>query len=268
MLTTVRTGDIDTRCLLAGPADGPPVLLSHSLASDHTMWAPQIDALVAAGYRVIACDTRGHGASGAPAGAYSLPGLAADALALLDALGVARAHWVGLSLGGMIGQQFALDHPQRLASLALCDTACRVPPEGVASWEERIRTVAEQGLAPLVEPTLERWFSPAFRAASPAEVARIGAIIRTTPPAGYAGCGQAIKTLDLAARLGAIRLPTLVIVGEEDSGTPVAAARAIANAISGARLVILPGARHLSNIEAAPGFNAALLGHLGEARDR
>lgn len=250
---------------LEGPAAAPVLTLSHSLATDLTMWDPQLAALTPR-FRVLRYETRGHGATDAPAGAYSLEQLAEDARGLLDALGIQQTHWIGLSMGGMIGQTLALKAPGRFLSLVLADTSSRVPPEAKPMWEERIRTAESKGMEPLVEPTLGRWFTPAFRQRRPDVVERVAAMIRKTNPRGYAGCCHAIAALNLTDRLGAVKLPTLVIVGEEDQGTPVAAARAIHGQIKGSELTIIPAAAHLSNIEQPEAFTAAVTGFLSKVQ--
>jgi len=255
------TATIEQACALAGAERAPVVMLSHSLATHMRVWQPQLEAL-AAEYRVLRYDIRGHGRSEVPLPPYALAELTEDAVALLDALGIDRVHWVGLSLGGMIGQQLALSHPDRLLSLTLADTTSQVPAEAAPAWDERAETAQSQGMDPLVEPTLERWLTPAFREREAQVTEEIREMIRGTPPQGYAGCCQAIKQLALTERLPAIALPALVMVGEADEGTPVAAAEVIAGAIPGAELAVLPVARHLSNIEAAPAFNERLLGFL------
>lgn len=238
--------------------EGPWLTLSHSLACDHAMWEPQIAAL-SRRYRVLRYDTRGHGRTTATPAPYALEQLADDAAALLDALGVERTHWVGLSLGGMIGEVFALRHRQRLATLVLCDTTSRYPAEAAAVWDERIRGARASGMAALAQPTLLRWFTEPFRASHPELMQSFADTISHTPVEGYAGCGKAIATIDLTARLRELRVPALVIVGEQDAGTPVAMAREIADAITDAQLVVLPSAAHLSNVEQAAAFNDALL---------
>ena len=245
-----------------GLAGAPVVTLSHSLATDLAMWEPTVPAL-ASRFRVLRYETRGHGKTEAPRGAYTLDQLAEDALALLRALDIQRTHWVGLSMGGMIGQALALKAPNVLASLALCDTSSRIPAEAKPQWEERIRTAETTGMEPLVEPTLARWFTAPFRERRKDVVDRVAAMIRSTPVAGYVGCCHAISALNLTDRLGAIKLPTVVIVGEDDPGTPVAASRVIAEAIKSARLEIIPAAAHLSNMEQPEAFNRALSGFLG-----
>ena len=248
---------------LNGPAGAPVVTLSHSLATTLAMWEPQARAL-GERYRVLRFDTRGHGGTDAPAGPYSLEMLTADALALLESLGIQRTHFVGLSMGGMIGQLLALEHPDRLRSVSLCDTSSRIPPEAAPIWDERVRAAQAEGMEQAVQPTINRWFTPACRDARPDVVDPVRAMIRTTPVQGYVGCCDAIKPLNLTARLGAIRVPTLVMVGAEDMGTPVAASRAIHEQIPGSRLVVIPSASHLSNLEQPEAFNKALLDFLAE----
>jgi len=259
----VTANGISIHYTLNGVASAPVVTLSHSLATDLGMWEPQVTAL-AARYRVLRYDTRGHGGTDAPAGPYTLEQLAEDARALLHTLGIQRTHFLGLSMGGMIGQQLALTCPELLRSLILCDTSSRVPPEARPTWDERIRVAEQQGMAPHVEPTIGRWFTPPFAAAHPEVMDRVRSMIRQTPPAGYVGCCHAIKALDLTDRLAAIRVSTLVVVGEDDPGTPVAASRTIKERIPGAELVVLKSASHLSNIEQSQAFTDAVLTFLGK----
>jgi 3-oxoadipate enol-lactonase len=247
----ITVNGISTNYTLDGPEGAPVVTLSHSLATDSGMWAPTLPALTSR-WRVLRYDTRGHGSTEAPRGGYTLEQLADDAVALLRALGVEKTHWVGLSMGGMIGQTLALKAPRMLASLALCDTSSRVPPEAKGTWDERIRTAETQGMEPLVEPTLSRWFTAAFRGRHPEIVEQVARMIRATPVPGYVGCCQAIAALNLTDRLGEITAPTAVIVGEDDPGTPVAASRVIHEGIKA----------HLSNLEQPDAFNRALGGFL------
>ena len=246
---------------LEGPDSAPVVTMSHSLATDLSMWDPTVAPLQGR-WRVLRYDTRGHGGTEAPTGAYTLDELVEDAAALLGALGITRTHWVGLSMGGMIGQSLALKAPDLLRSLALCDTSSRVPPEARPLWQDRIRTAESQGMEPLVEPTLQRWFTAPFRQREKAVMERVGAMIRATPPHGYAGCCHAIAALDLTDRLPAITIPTCVIVGEDDPGTPVSASRAIHERVKGSRLEIIPGAAHIANMEQPEAFNRALTSFL------
>lgn len=248
-------------CRIEGPAAAPPLVFSHALATDLRVWEPQVSALRAR-YRLVRFDTLGHGGTDAPEGQYSLEGLARDALALMDALEIERAGFVGLSLGGMIAQELALQAPQRLACMVLCSTTSRIPPEAGSLWDQRIRTAASEGMEPLVAPTIVRWFTRPFRERRPEVIEEISAMIRATPPAGYIACCRAIMHLDLTERLAAVRLPTLVVVGEEDQGTPVSASQAIHERIAGSRLEVIAAAAHLLNVEQADEFNRLLLDFL------
>lgn len=256
----IRVNDIELAFRIDGPADAPWVVCSHSLACDHSMWDDQRVAL--RDFRLLRFDTRGHGASSAPIGEYTMEQLADDARLLLDRLGIRRCHYVGLSMGGMLGQQLALRAPGRFASLTLADTSSRYPATARPLWEQRIAAVRRGGMDAVLPSTLERWFTPAFRERQPDTVSRIAAQIRATPVAGYIGCAHAISRLDLTARLHAIDCPTLVVVGAEDQGTPVAMAEEIVQAIAGSRLEVIAGAAHLSNIEQAGRFNELLQGFI------
>lgn len=256
----IRANGIDVRCGISG--SGPCAMFAHSLGSDLSIWDAQASAL-AGSHTVLRYDLRGHGGTDAPDGPYDFDMLTADALGLLDALGIERARFVGISLGGMIGQHLALAAPGRIERLVLASTASRYPPEAAALFMERAANALAGGMEPLVAPTLERWFTAPFRAAHPETVARIGGLIRATPPAGYAGCCAAIASMDTAARLPEIRCPTLAVAGGEDAGTPPAMGEAIASAIPGARFERIEGAAHLCNVERAAAFNRLLTGFLG-----
>ena len=247
----------------SGKEGAPVVVLSHSLACSLDMWDPQKEALDAH-FRVLRYDTRGHGGSDAPEGAYTMEQLGEDAIGLLDALEIDVVHWVGLSMGGMIGQCLALNHAHRLRRLALCDTGAIVPEEAQPIWKERIDTAREKGLEGHLQPTLERWFTTPFLSKNPPGVALITKHFLATPVAGYVGCIEAIRRLNYLERLSEIRTPTLIIVGEDDPGTPVAAAEAMRDRIADSRLVVLPSAAHLSNVEQPEAFTDALVGFLLE----
>ncbi len=247
--------------------DGPVVTMSHSLACNLSMWDEQVRALRER-YRVLRFDTRGHGQTSAPPGPYSLDQLADDLHGLLSGLGIERTHFVGLSMGGMIGQVFALKRPTMVESLVLCDTTSRYPAAAAPVWEERIRTVGAQGMAPMVEPTLQRWFTAPFRARHPDLTGRVATMIGQTPPQGYIGCCHAIPRIDVTDRLKELHCPALVIVGEEDPGTPVEMAREIQAALPGAELAILRSASHLSNLEQPDEFNRVLARFLDKVTGR
>lgn len=242
----------------SGKKDGPVVLLSHSLGSSLVMWELQRHALEPH-FRVLSYNTRGHGGSEATPGGYTMALLEEDVLSLLDALGIDQVHWVGLSMGGMIGQCVALRSPQRLRSLALCDTAAATSEDAQPLWQERIDTARRRGMSGLLQATLERWFTPSFLEQNPRALTRIREQFLATPIEGFIGCSEAIRRLNILDRLGEIELPTLIMVGELDPATPVAASQAMQEKIRNSRLVILPSAAHFSNVEQAERFNAALL---------
>ncbi len=258
----INANGIDINYLIEG--EGPWVTLSHSLACNLHMWDEEAKRL-SKHYKVLRFDTRGHGKSSAPASAYTLELLADDLHGLLQALSIKTTHFVGLSMGGMIGQTYALRYPGRFSSLALCDTTSRYPADAAGLWAERIKTVEAQGMEPLVEPTLARWFTEPFRKSRPEVVQNVAAMIRSTPVAGYVGCSHAIPKINLTARLKEIRCPSVVIVGKDDPGTPVAMAEEIHHALPGSKLVIIPSAAHLSNLEQPDAFNQALGEFLDQA---
>jgi 3-oxoadipate enol-lactonase len=259
-MNTIHANGIDIRYDIAG--QGPWLMLSHSLATDLSLWDDQMAALTAR-FRVLRFDTRGHGGSSAPDQPYDFPLLAADVIGLMDVLDVRHADFVGISMGGMIAQHVALTAPERIDRLVLVSTTSGYPPEARAMWGDRIAAVRAQGIEPLVAPTLERWFTPAWRQTHPAVMARIGGLIRATPATGYIGSGQAIATLDTTSRLSELRCPTLVIAGTDDAGTPPAMGRKIAEQIPGARFESIDSASHLCNVEQAEAFNRLLLEFLG-----
>ena len=257
----VEANGIKINYEISGKKGAPPVMLSHSLGSSLDMWDPQL-AVLEPHYQVLRYDTRGHGGSDAPSGAYTLEMLGEDAHGLLDALGMDKVHFVGLSMGGMIGQCLALNHADRLENLVLCDTAALLPEEAQPLWQERIQLAREKGLEALVNETLERWFTPDFLGQNPPEVKPIRQQFLATPIDGYTGCSEAIRGLNYLERLTEIKIRTLIMVGEEDPGTPVAAAEAMQQRIAGSALVVIPSAAHLSNVERAQAFNTTLLSFL------
>lgn len=254
----VKTQTITTNYELSGTLNAPVVMLSHSLGSNLNMWDSQLEALEPR-FRVLRYDTRGHGASDAPESAYTLDQLVDDAKALLDALKIDKAHFVGLSMGGMIGQGFGITHADRLLSLTLCSTSAFIPEAAQPIVQERIDTARKQGLQALVDGTLARWFTSEYLKKNPPEVARIRRLFLETPLAGYIGCSEAIRRLNYLKQLFQIKLSTLIMVGEDDPGTPVSASEAIHEGIAGSKLVIIPKMLHLTNVEKPELFNAHLL---------
>ena len=254
----IKANTIEINYELSGKKGAPVVVLSHSLASSLVMWNPQMDALNPY-FQVLRYDMRGHGKTEVISGPYTLDLLADDVIGLLDALKIDRVHYVGLSIGGMIGQALALNYVHRLRSLALCDTASIIPQEAQPIWQERIHKAREKGMEAQAEETMERWFTPAFLKQSAPMLDIIRKQILATSVQGYIGCAEAIRKLNYLDRLHEIKIPTLIMVGEDDPGTPVSASEAIHERISNSKLVILPSARHLSNIEQKDAFNTALL---------
>jgi 3-oxoadipate enol-lactonase len=251
----IKTNGIELNYVVEG--NGPWLVMSHSLACDLTMWDEQA-AVLRRNFKVLRFDTRGHGKSDAPDGEYTLDMLAYDVHGLLQGLGVDRCHWVGLSMGGMIGQTFALKYPGVFRTLTLADTTSKYPAEAWPLWQDRIKIAETKGMEPLAQPTLERWFTEPFRKSNAAAVDAIRKLIVATPVAGYAGCCHAIPKINLTARLKEIKCPILVIVGADDPGTPVAMAKEIHDNAPGSKLVVLPQAAHLANLEQPAGFSRAL----------
>jgi 3-oxoadipate enol-lactonase len=254
----IKANGIQINYEFTGKKDAPIVMLSHSLGSSLLMWNPQMKALEPH-FQVLRYDIRGHGKSDAPPGAYTIELLAEDAIGLLDGLDIEKVHWVGLSMGGMIGQSVALNYPKRLRSLALCDTAAAIAPEAQSIWQERLDAVREKGVESQMEVTMERWFTPSFLKLNPPMLGVIQKGFLATPVEGYAGCIEAIRKLNHLDRLSGIKIPTLIMVGEDDPGTPVAASEAMQKKIPNSKLIIIPSARHLSNVEQPEAFNTNLL---------
>jgi 3-oxoadipate enol-lactonase len=243
---------------LDGPDGAPVVMFAHSLGTTLGMWDDQAAAL-AGRYCVLRYDQRGHGRSPAPPGPYTVDELAADAIALLDRLGIERVSFCGLSLGGAAGMALALRAPERLERLVLCCTGLEFLPR--EQWAERAATVRAQGMGAIAPAVLQRWFTPS---ADPAAVLRFDAMLRSSPPEGYAACCAALAAHDLRGRLGDVRLPVLAIAGEDDPVTPPAKLEAIRDAIPGARLHVIASARHIVNVEHAGAFTRVLTAFLDE----
>ena len=256
----IEASGIQINYELSGIKQAPVVVLSHSLACSMVMWAPQLE-LLEAHFQVLRFDTRGHGDSDAPQGPYMLEQLVDDAIGLLDGLDIDRVHWVGLSMGGMIGQGIALHHSGRLESLVLADTAAIIPDAAQPVWQERIDTARKQGMQAVAESTLERWFTPNYLKQNLPEIEQIRRQILATPVAGFIGCSEAIRLLNYLDQLSAIQTPTLIMVGADDPGTPVEASEAMQAQIKGSNLVVIPAAAHLSNIEQAEIFSTNLMAH-------
>lgn len=259
----IEANGINIHYELSGKEKASVVVLSHSLACSQVMWWPQIE-LLESHFRVLRFDTRGHGQSQAPEGPYTLEQLVDDAIGLLDTLKLDRVYWVGLSMGGMIGQGLALRDQSRLNTLVLADTAAVIPAEAQPVWQERIDAAITGGMQAVAESTLERWFTPDYLQQNRPGIDRIRQQILATPLAGYVGCSEAIRRLNYLDQLDAVETKTLIMVGADDPGTPVAASEAMHAQIKGSKLVVIPQAAHLSNIEQADTFNSHLMAFLVE----
>jgi 3-oxoadipate enol-lactonase len=242
---------------------GGVLLLSNSLGTNTQLWAPQLAAF-AARFRVLCYDSRGHGASDAPSGAYSIDRLGRDVVELLDAVGLQSVHFCGLSQGGMVGQWLGAHAAERIERLVLANTAAYVGPP--SAWQDRIDRVLEAGMSVVVAGVLERWFTPGFAARAPQQVAALRAIFLSTSPVGYAGCCAALRDLDLRGSAASVSAPTLIVAGALDPATPPERAAELAGKIPTARVVTLDAA-HLSNVEQAESFNQVVLEFL-EAHPR
>ncbi len=252
---------------LRGPAEGPVVLMAHSILSSSLMWEAQAERLADEGMRVVCMDTRGHGLSKASTPPYRMDDLVADSVAVLDELGVDRAHYVGLSLGGMSGFGLGIEHGERLLSLLLCDARADAPPDFAAPWDARIDAARAGGCAALAAATVERWFGRAFIDANPAVAERFRGMIAQTSVDGFEGCARAIQGLDYVDRVGRIEVPTTLLVGSRDGGLPQAMEQLSAR-IPGARLQVIADAGHLPNIDQQARFDAALLDHFARVAGR
>ncbi len=253
---------LDLHHELALPTGGTPsgltLMLSPALGCDLRMWDDLTAHLCAQGHRVLRYDQRGHGRSPAPAGPCTMAMLADDAAALISRLGVGPVVWVGLSMGGMVGQELALRHPCAVRAVVLANTTSGYPPEAQAGWAQRIEGIRQGGLEAIVDGALQRWFHEGFRAEHPDTVALWRGRVLQCNAAGYIACCEAISQIDTTQKLPALMVPALVIAGALDAGTPPAMAERIAQAIPGAQLVVLPGASHLSVLEQPAAFAACL----------
>lgn len=262
----VTTGDgVRLRLRVDGASDAPALLLCNSLGTDLTMWDAQV-AVWQEHFRVLRFDTRGHGGSAVPAPPYTIDDLGADAVAVLDAHEVARAHVCGASLGGLVALWLGVNHPERVDRLVLADTAARVGTE--EGWTARVEAVRRGGTASVRDAVMGRFFSARFRERDPATVATAGDVLSTTPDDGYIGACQALATADLRSRVGDVRAPTLVLVGSEDEATPPADAHALHAGIPDSVLHTIPDAGHLANLERPGAFTAVVTSFLTAAAGR
>lgn len=258
MFATIN--DLKIHYEITGQKEGsaPWITLSHSLASSMQMWKPQLK-LLEKYFTVLRYDTRGHAGTQVTPGPYSLELLANDIHGLLVHLGVRKTHWLGLSLGGMVGQALAIHHPSCLDKVVIANSNAQVPPPNVAMWEERAQGALASGMQPLVEPTLSRWFTQPFHKSHPDVLKEIGGIIASTNPQGYAACCAAISKMNNIEGIRKLQHPALIVVGLEDMATPVAMSQLIHENWAGSMMKTIPQAAHLSNLEQADVFNEYII---------
>jgi 3-oxoadipate enol-lactonase len=256
----ISANGIAFNCQVDGPEGAPWLIFSNSLACNLTMWEPQAAAL-AGTFRILRYDQRGHGGTEATSGRYTFDLLVQDAVALMDALSIARAHFAGLSMGGATALGLAQRHADRFDRIVICDSPCASTPATAQQWEERIVVARDKGMEALVEPTIARWFPPETVAANPPHLDKVRQMIRTTSVAGFIGCAAALADHDFRSTVATVVRPILFMVGEKDGTTP-AAMRQMHEALAGSRFVQLPGAGHISNLDQPDACTRALRGFL------
>lgn len=254
----IKSNGVNFNYRVDGPDGAPWVVLSHSLATDLTMW-DELTAALAPRYRVLRYDMRGHGGTEAVPGEYTLEMLVGDVVGLMDTLKIDKAHYCGLSIGGMIGEGLALDHSQRIKSASICDAPHTATPPFSQAWHDRIAQVRQGGIESIVESTVARWSSEGLAERRPDIIARLKKMIRSTSVVGYCGCAAAIARLNYGPRLAQIGLPVQFITGAEDHGAPPENAREMHRRVAGSRFVEIEKAGHISNVEQPQAFNTAVL---------
>lgn len=250
---------VEVEHVVTGRPDGPVVVLSNSLGSTYRMWDAQLPALEQR-FRVVRYNTRGHGASPVPRGPYVIDDLADDVVALLDRLGVAHAHIVGLSLGGMTAMRLAVRNPERVDRLVLLCTGAQLTPS--SAWNDRAATVRAQGSGAVAEAVVQRWFTPAYLAGNPGSRRDHETMVAATSAEGYAGCCEAIAVMDQRDDLAMITAPTLAIAGADDPATPPPTLAEIAEGVTDGRLLVVAQSAHLANAEQPEIITPAVIEHL------
>ena len=245
---------------IEGPDDASPLILSNSLGTTLHMWDAQVAPFTKA-FRLVRYDRRGHGQSGVPNGPYTMERLGRNALAIMDGLGIDKASWCGLSMGGMEGMWLGANAGDRFERLVLCNTSSHFADK--AGWNDRLKLVREKGVAAFAKTNMERWFTQGFRERAPQTITWMSEMFSATPLEGYVGCGQAVRDMDHREILSRITVPTLVIIGRHDPATTPQAGEFVQSRIPGATLTTLDAA-HLSNVEQPGPFNDAVMGFLAK----
>lgn len=257
----VRANGIEFAYRFDGRADGPVIMMAHAMGTSLGIWDQQVAALGTRG-RILRYDWRGHGNTDAPPGPYTLTQFEDDAVAVIDALGLDKVHWVGISTGGMIGQGLGINHGDRLHSLCLCNTTPQSNPWYRGWVAERQAVVRAEGMSPVWDMTKHLWFNDEFVARANADYERIRKVFIATKVAGYLGGTSAVADLDYVDRLPTVKTTTLVIAAGDDPVTPPALSELMAERIPEAELAVLPGQRHFSNVEVPEAFNPLLINFL------
>ncbi|WP_442580215.1 alpha/beta fold hydrolase [Mesorhizobium sp. ASY16-5R] len=248
---------------IEGPREAPCIMLAHGVALDLRVW-DGFAGVMASDYRVLRYDSRGHGGSPAGSGSFTLDDLADDAVALMDTVGLAKVHFVGLSLGGMVGMGLALDHRERLESVAFCNARASATPDYRKNWEERLERVRQGGMEAIADATVSRWFTPEFPVRDPRAIAAIRQMVLATSVDGYCASAEALKGLDYERRLEGSSVRSLFLAGEKDGGAPPSVLRDHQRKTPSSRYAELPDTGHISVIENPEGFAAAILGFIRE----
>jgi 3-oxoadipate enol-lactonase len=252
---------IEVAHTISGKPDGPVVVLANSLGSTWEMWDANL-ADLEQHFRVVRFDTRGHGRSPVPPGPYTIDDLADDVIALLDKLDVAKAHFVGLSLGGMTGLRVAARNPERIERLVVLCTGARLDPASL--WTDRAAIVRAKGTSAVAEAAVQRWFTAAWLADHPRERKESEEMVGSTPAEGYAACCEVIAAMDLGPDLPAITAPTLAIAGADDPATPPRQLERIAQSVAHGKLIVVPKAAHLASAERPDVVTPTVIAHLQE----
>jgi 3-oxoadipate enol-lactonase len=261
-MAKVQLGELHFNYSLTGPVNAPVVVFSNSLGANLTMWAPQVD-FFKENFRVLTYDHRGHGQTDVPKEDFQFDDLAYDVVRLIDALGIEKIHFVGLSMGGMTGLGLAINHPERLLSVTASNCVASFSEEARQVWIDRASSVSANGLEPILDATIQRWFTEKTISSRPEEIAEVRSMVASTDVDGYVRCCRAIRDLNYTEELTSISVKVLFIGGTYDLGTPPTEMKKMSSLIVGARYVEL-GTAHVSNLEAPNDFNHALADFLSE----